>query len=164
MKLTKFISATLALVLGFATLSSCSDNDNDAPEAGAADAVAGAYTGKQVQTVTMNGVEMDAGTYENYTYTLTATSTDEVSIKIPQHSMTGVATMVIPEITVTGVKVTGSNGVYTLARTENTQEVGGMNFKTVLQGTIKNGALELETAMTPGAMPFPIIGTFTGSK
>lgn len=165
MKLTNFISATLTLVMGLTVMTACSgDDDNNEPEVSTAGAIAGVYTGKQVQTVTMGGTQMDAGTYEDFSYTITATSDDEVSITIPQHNMSGQASMVIPEMTVSGVRVSLSNGVYTLARTENTQQVGAMGFKTTLQGTVEGNVLKLETASTPGSMPVPIIASFTGTK
>ena len=155
----------LALFMSLTVMTACSgDDEKNEPEVSTADAVAGVYTGKQVQTVTMGGTQMDAGTYDNFSYTITATSVDEVSITIPQHNMSGQASMVIPEMTISGVKVSYANGVYTLARTENTQQSGSMAFKTTIQGSVEGNVLKLETASTPGSMPVPIIASFTGTK
>ena len=146
----------LAISLGMAApLTSCSDND-DKPAAPAAKSVEGIYTGDM--TCTVMGSE---STFEDMTFTVTATDDATVSVAIPSF---GNPPMQVPQVTVAGVRVSGEEGSYTLATTEfNGTTDGGKTYSGTLQGSAAEKAVTIEFSLQYGAMPMPMICRFTSS-
>ena len=157
----KTIRTTLAALSLFAVLaiplSSCSSEKEDEPSTPAAKNVAGTYYGDMTSTV-MGSESL----FENMNVILTATDDATVSVKISEF---GEAPMNMPSITVEGVKVSEADGTYSLASTEfnGTSETGKL-YSGTMQGSSANDELNIQFTLNYGAMPMPLICTFTGSK
>lgn len=147
----------LAISLGMAApLTSCSDND-DKPAAPAAKSVEGIYTGDM--TCTVMGSE---STFEDMTFTVTATDDATVSVMIPSF---GNPPMQVPEVALAGVKVSGSDGSYSLTSTEfNGTTDGGKTYSGTLQGSATGNDITIEFSLQYGAMPMPMICRFSAPK
>lgn len=157
MKNFKTILATLLLLAGFTTvMTSCSD-DKDEPQTPAAKSVAGTYTNNM--TCSVNGSE---SVFENLTFKINATDDATVDVVIPSF---GNPPMQLPEMTLSGIKVSGTDGTYTLAQTQiNTTGANGKAITGNIKGSFMNNTLTLNFTLKYGAMPFDIICTFTAPR
>lgn len=157
MKSLKPIFASLMLCTTFtAVFTSCSNDDDDEPAVPAAQSVVGTYHGDMICSVA--GSE---STFEDMTFTLTATDDATVNMVIPSF---GNPPMQVPEITVAGIKVSGENGSYTLASTQFDQEVNGRKCSGVVKGSFADNQLTVQYNLQFGAMPMPMICSFTAPK
>lgn len=156
MKAFRLLWAVLALTLGLVSFTSCGSDDDDKATPGARD-IAGTYTADM--TCSVMGQASD---FEALTFTVTATSDATVDITIPSF---GEMPMQVPEFTVTGVKVNGADGTYTLDTTTfaGTLE-NGKSYSGTLQGDYKNGSLSVQFNLQYGAMPMPMICSWTAAR
>lgn len=143
-------------VMATLTFSSCSD-EKDEPSTPAAKSVAGTYTADM--TCSVMGSE---SVFENMTFTLTATDDTNVSMAIPSF---GNPPMQVPDITITGIPVSGSDGTFALAATafSGTTDAGRAYSGTV-QGSFADNTLTVNLSLQYGSMPMPMICTFTAPK
>lgn len=156
MKRFKAVFATMLAVLSLVSFNSCSDDD-DAPSTPAAKNVEGVYKGDM--TCSVMGSE---SVFEDMTFTVSATDDATVSIKISQF---GEPPMQVPEITVPGVKVSGSDGTYKLATTEVSSELSnGKSYTIILDGDFATKQLTIRFSLQYGAMPMPMICSFTAPQ
>lgn len=156
MKRIKSIFATMMLCLGImATMSSCSD-DKDEPTLPAAKNIEGSYSGDMSCTVMSS-----ESTFENMTFTVKATDDATVSVTISEF---GEPPMKMPSITVPGIKVSGSDGTYTLATTEFSGDNNGKKYSGTAQGSFTNKILTFKFNLQYGAMPMPMICSFTAPQ
>lgn len=157
MKSLKTIFATMAVCLGImATATACSD-DKDEPAVPAARSVAGTYNSDM--TCSVMGQE---STFEDMTFTLT--STDDATVTLDMSSF-GNPPMQVPAIKITGIKVSGENGTYTLAPTDfNGTTPDGKAYSGKIQGNFADNSLTMQFNLQYGAMPMPMICTFTAPK
>lgn len=158
MTLCKTFIASAALLLSSSALVSCSDdNKDDKPSTPAAKEIAGTYKGDM--TCTVMGSE---STFEDMTFTVAATDEATASMTI---SSFGNPPMQVPEVTVSGIKVTGEDGSYTLAPTEFAGTTAdGKNYSGTAQGDYANGTLSVKFSLNYGAMPMPMICSFSAPK
>lgn len=158
----KTFFASMALLMSTATLVSCSDDkdskgNDDAPAVPAAKELVGTYEGDMTSTVM--GSE---STFEDMTFAVTATDDVTASITIPTF---GNPPMQVPEITITGIKVSGEDGTYTLAPTEFSGVTeSGKNYSGTTKGSFANGTLDVQFSLQYGAMPMPMICSFSAVK
>lgn len=157
MRILKTFIPTLVLSLGLMNIAtSCSDN-NDEPEIPAAKSVVGTYASDI--TCTVLGQEL---TFENITYTITATDDTTISLNI---SSFGNPPMQIPAFTIYGIKVTGSNGKYEFSETDfNGTTDDGKAYSGTIQGNVINNTLSAQFNIVFGSMPMPMICSFTAPK
>lgn len=156
MKKFKQFAALLPLVFFVTAAASCSDDD-DAPAAPAAKEIAGTYNGDL--TCSVMGSE---SVFENKTFVVTATSDSEVSVKIDAF---GEAPMALPSITVDKLKVTGADGIYAVdATTFSGTTEAGKQYSGTIKLAYTNGVVVIDFQLQYGAMPMPIICTFTSGK
>lgn len=143
-------------VLSLVSFTSCSDDDE--PKATpAAKSVEGVYSGDM--TCSVMGSE---SVFEDMTFTVTATDETSVSIKV---SSFGEPPMQVPEITVPGVKVSGADGTYKLATTEVSGELSnGKTYSITLDGDFASKQLTVRFNLQYGAMPMPMICSFTAPQ
>lgn len=157
MKKFKTIFSTMILCLSLmAAFTSCSDDDDDKPATPAAKSIAGTYEGDM--TCSVMGQE---STFENMTFTITATDDATVKITISEF---GNPPMKVPEITIEGVKVSGTDGSYTLATTSFKGDANGRAYSGEAQGSFANNQLTVKFNLQYGAMPMPMICSFTAPK
>lgn len=157
----KTITAFLAAMMLFggitSVFSSCADNKDDEPALPAAENVAGTYTGDM--TCTVMG---DESVFENLTFEVNATDDATVEITLPSF---GNPPMQVPQIIVPDVKVSGSDGTYTLATTTFS---GTTDSGRAVSGTIEGGytddVLTVRFNLQYGAMPMPMICAFSAPK
>lgn len=161
MKKIKAIFASMAMAIAVlattAMFTSCSDDDKNEPEAPAATAVAGTYTGDM--TCSVMGSE---SVFENLTVTIASTDDTTVSITL---SSFGEPPMQVPGITITGVKVSGSENTYSIAESEfsgNTPT--GTAYSGTAKGSVVDDNLTLNVKLQYGAMPMPLICTIKAPK
>lgn len=157
MKGLKTIFATMILSFGLvATMTSCSDKE-DEPSIPAAKSVAGTYNGDM--TCSVMGSE---SVFEDMTFTVE--STDDATVNVTISSF-GNPPMQVPEVCVSGVKVSGTDDKYALAPTEfkGTTDAGKA-YSGTLQGSFENNELTIKFNLQYGAMPMPMICTFTAPK
>ena len=146
------------MLLGGITLgmSSCSDN-NDEPAQPAAKSIEGTYTGDM--TVSVAGSE---SVFEDINFKVVAA--DEAAVDITVDSF-GNPPMQIPEFTITGVAVSGSDGTYALALPEfQGTTADGRSFSGTTRGAYENGILSVDISLQYGAMPMPLICSFSAPK
>lgn len=158
MKPTKFFSALMMLAMGIfcLSLSSCSDDD-DEPAIAAAKAIEASYTADM--TCSVMGSE---SIFEDVTFNVTAI--DDATAKIEISSF-GEAPMKVPAITIENVKVSGTDGNYTIATTNFEGDLAnGKKYSGVLQGSFANNTINIQFNLNYGAMPMPLICTFTAPK
>lgn len=155
MKRTKrFLVSMMMCMAMVGVTTSCSDNEENAPAMPAARSVEGNYHGDM--TCTVMG---DESVFENRTFTVTATDDATVVVTI---SSFGNPPMQVPEIVVEGVKVTGENDRYTLASTEFSGTTdAGKAYSGTLQGSVADNQLTAMFNLQYGAMPMPMICTFS---
>lgn len=155
-KFTTILTAMM-LCIGLSTVfSSCSDDDKNEPSTPAAKNVEGTYKGDMKCTVMQQ-----ESTFENMTFTLTATDDATVSLTI---SSFGEPPMQVPEITIPGIKVAGENGSYTLDRTTFDTESNGKKMSGFVAGSFSNNTLTVQLSLQYGNMPMPMICSFTAPK
>ena len=157
MKTITTLFASMMLFAGLtAAFTSCSDEKYE-PEIPAAKSVAGTYTGDM--SCTVMGSE---STFENMTFTVTATDDATVTVKIPTF---GNPPMQVPEIDIQGVKVSGSEGTYSLASTEFRGSTdAGREYSGTVQGAFADNTLTRRFSLQYGAMPMPMICAFSAPK
>lgn len=155
MKTTKLLSAMLAVAFSLFSLASCGSDDE--PETPAARSIAGEYHGNM--TCSVLGEE---STFENMTFTVTAV--DDVTATISISSF-GNPPMQVPGIVVSNVKVNGSDGNYTLDSTEFSGDLpNGKTYSGTLQGSFAANTLSVQFNLQYGAMPMPMICSFSAPK
>lgn len=157
MKNVHSLFAAVVLFGGLAMgISSCSDN-NDEPAQPAAKSIEGTYTGDM--TVSVAGSE---SVFEDIDFNVVAT--DDASVDITVDSF-GNPPMQIPEFTITGVVVSGTDGIYALAPTEfRGTTADGRAFSGTTRGAYENGILSVDVSLQYGAMPMPLICSFSAPK
>lgn len=155
-KITTIAMAMFASLCLLFTTTSCSD-DNDEPSAPAAKSVEGTYFGDMSCTV-MGSEDI----FEDMTFVVKATDDSTVEVTTP---VFGNPPMQMPSVVVPDVKVSGTDGNYTLAPTtyEGTTE-SGKKYSVVLQGSFSGGQLTINFNLQYGAMPMPMICSFTAPK
>lgn len=157
MKSIKLLFATLIAILGLTTFASCSDDDNNEPNMPAAKAIEGSYKGDMECSVMGQ-----ASTFENMTFSISATDDATVTVTLPAF---GNAPMALPSITLTGIKVTEKDGVATLAQTEvKGQTAEGKSYSCTMQGTVEKNVLNIKFNLQYGAMPMPMICSSSATK
>lgn len=157
-KLTTIFASMLVCVLSLASFTSCSDDDDDdAPAAPAAREVSGTYTNDM--TCTVMGQE---SVFENLTVSVAAVDDATVNVVLPSF---GNPPMQLPSITIEGVKVSGTNGTYTLAETTFKGETSdGKAYSGTFSGSYASGTLKFQFNLQYGSMPMPMICSFTAPK
>lgn len=156
MKNFKTIFAALMLCIsGMAALSSCSD-DKDEPAIPAAKNIEGSYNGDM--TCSVMGQE---STFDNMTFTVRAVDDATVNVTISEF---GEPPMKMPSITIASVKVSGNDGTYTLAQTEFSGDSNGKKYSGTAQGHFADKTLTFQFNLQYGAMPMPMICSFTAPK
>lgn len=158
MKKITTLFASMMLFAGLtAAFTSCSDDDNNEPEIPAAKSVAGTYTGDMSCTVMG-----DESTFEDMTFTVTATDDATVTVKIPTF---GNPPMQVPAFDIQGVKVFGTDGTYSLADTDfQGTTAAGREFSGTLQGSFTDQNLTIRFSLNYGAMPMPMSCAFSAPK
>lgn len=158
MKQVKKLFGALLAVLLMTTIAACSDDKkNDEPAAPAAKSIEGSYTGPMSCTVMGN-----ESVFDDLTFEVEATDDATVSVTIPSF---GEPPMKMPSMTVSGVAVSGTDGSYTLSSTEfKGTTANGKSYSGTLTGNSENGTLTLRFNLNYGAMPMPLICTFTADK
>lgn len=162
MKKLDTLFASMTLCMGLACplfLTSCSDDDPaDEPTVeAAAKSIEGIYTGDM--SCTVMGSE---STFEDMTYTINATGDNTADITV---SSFGNPPMQVPDITVTGVPVSGSNGVYTIESTKYSGSLSGnKEYSGTIQGSFADNTLTIDLNLQYGAMPQPMICKFVATK
>lgn len=155
MKATKFLSAMLAVAFSLFTFVSCGSEDE--PETPAARSIAGQYHGDM--TCSVMGEE---STFEDMTFTVTAVDDETASISI---SSFGNPPMQVPAFVVGNIKVNGTDGNYTLAATEFRGDLpNGRTYSGTIQGSFAANTLNLQFNLQYGAMPMPMICSFSAPK
>lgn len=156
---TTLASAAMAVTVlaTCAMLTSCSDDDKNEPATPAATAITGSYTGDM--TCSVMGSE---SIFEDLTVTIAATDDATVSITLGSF---GEPPMQVPEITITGVKVTGTDGTYAIAESQFSGTTSsGRAYSGTTKGSVVDSNLTLNLQLQYGAMPMPMICTFKAPK
>ena len=154
--LTNLFAAMMMCICCATTTTSCSD-DNDEPVIPAAANVAGTYNGNM--TCSVMGQE---STFDDVTFKIE--NTDEATVNISVSAF-GEPPMLVPGLKITGVMVSGADGAYTLAETEFTGTTNtGKTYSGILQGTFADNTLSVRINLTYGAMPMPMILSFSAPK
>jgi len=149
------ISALLATTtaLGF---TSCNNDDENGPNAPAATIVQGSYQGDM--TCTVMG---DESVFENMTFTVTAVDDATANVAV---STFGNPPMQIAGITIYGMSVSVVDGHYILSETNFSGESNGKTYSGVAQGNCTGNQLTMQFNLKYGAMPMPLICSFTATK
>lgn len=156
MKKNTSILTIVMLLVGIAFLNtSCSKEEQ--PAIPAANSIAGTYTSDM--TCSVMGTEQ---IFENLTFTVTAKDEATVTVDMPPF---GEPPMQMPAISVSNVKVAGSDGTYALATTnfDGTSETGRA-YSGTLGGKFADGIITIQFQLHYGAMPMPMICTFVAAK
>ncbi|MCM1290831.1 MAG: calycin-like domain-containing protein [Prevotella sp.] len=156
MKTFKTLFAAMLTFLAMATLTACSDDDNDEPQTpAAAKEVQGTYTGEMACVVMGQNFN-----FPNLAVKATAKDDSTIDIEVPSY---GPANMEIPTFVIKDVKVNGTDGNYTFAPTEfeGTTTTGKL-FSGTLEGTCVNGTISFKFNLKYGSMPMPLVCNFTG--
>lgn len=157
MRLKNFLTMMLVALCTMA----CSDDDTQENAVIPAQEIAGTYTGTLsvgVGSQTMNPTEnykVVAEAEQNGTVKVTLAATDEEG------------GMSFPEISLSGIQVSKTDGMYTLAETPIDVTVEGIAWVGNLSGMVKDKQLNLDYTCTPGAMSamgMTIKCTYIGSK
>ena len=159
MKKLRALVSIIALCAGIVmSLAACSDNKQE-PETPAAKSIEGVYNG-DVDCIVLG----EPFPLQNASCTFTITANDDTSVKIVI-SPFGDPPMRISELLVPAVKVSGSEGVYSLAETVYNGETGdGKTYKITLAGGVGDNTLTVRFELYYGAMPMPMNCTFTARK
>ncbi len=157
-KFYKSCMASMLAILSLTTITSCSKDKDEEPDGvPAAKSIAGVYAGDMICSVMGN-----ESTFEDMTISVTPTDDSTATIEISEF---GEAQMKVSAITVAGVKVSGSDGTYSLATTTFSGDIGnGKTYSGTLEGNCSSGNLTVRFNLQYGAMPMPMICSFTGQK
>ena len=91
-------------------------------------------------------------------------ATDDATVSVTLSSF-GNPPMRVPEISITGVKVSGTDVTYTLAPTQFSGTTSdGKAYSGTLQGNFAANTITVKFNLQYGAMPMPMICSFTASK
>lgn len=154
---SKFMALAMIATGFLMSFTSCGSDDEDQPANPAAKSVAGSYTGDMSCSVMGQ-----TSTFEDVTFTVTAVDDATVSIAVSDF---GEPPMKVEGLTMTGVKVSGSEGTYELAATEyNGTTAAGKAYSGTVRGNYANGILNVDFQLKYGAMPMPMICTFNAPK
>ncbi len=157
MKKFRTMIAMVMAVVNLCLVSTSCSNDKDEPVIPAAKSIAGSYKG-DIKCV----VGKSESTFENIAFSLAAPNDATVDITVGTF---GNPPMAVPAFTVKGVKVTGTDGAYALPATEFSGTTdAGKKYSGTLQGTFAQEKLIVQIKLQYGAMPMPLICTFTGMK
>lgn len=151
----KAITLIMALMLTTG-LYSCSDKEDDEPQLSTAKEVAGSYTG--LMEATVMGTDL---TFENVDVRITVADDSHVDIAIASF---GNPPMVLPEININKVAVSGMDGLFVLATTQfSGVSTDGKTYSGTIQGSSVD-TLILNMELNYGAMPMPLICKYAASK
>lgn len=155
-RIKTFFAATVLCAAIATTFVSCSEKE-DEPVTPAAKSIAGVYCGDMTSSVM--GSE---SVIEDVMLTVAATDDATASITV---SSFGEPPMQVASITIPGIAVSGADGVYTLATTafSGTTDTGKA-YSGTAQGSFADNRLTLQWNLTYGAMPMPMIFTFSAPK
>lgn len=157
MKPIKLLFHSIITALALTSFTSCSDDDNNEPSTPAASEIAGTYTGDMTCTV-MN----TPSSYENLSFTVTATDETTVSITLPAF---GEAPMALPAITIPDLKVSGENGTYTIPETTISGKTDNdKTYTCTVQASVSSKTLTINYSLKYGAMPMAMICNSTATK
>ena len=146
----------MALVF-MVSFTACSDDDDKDSVTPAAKSVAGTYKGDMSCSVMGQ-----ASTFEDMTFTLTATDDATVTLQISEF---GSEPMKVPTITIPAIKVAGSDGTYALQKTNfEGSASNGKTYSGVVEGSFADSKLTIDFRLQYGAMPMPMICSFTAPK
>lgn len=139
-------------------MSSCSKDEDDQKQPGAAEMIAGSYTSDMTTTVMGQTV-----TFENITMKLTKKDDATVDLQVSGY---GTAPMAVPSITIPNLKVTGTNNNYLIAETEfsGTNAETKKTYSGTINGSYVNGTLTINYSLKYGAMPMAMINKFVATK
>lgn len=148
--------ASLTLVAMSLTATSCSDE----PEG---------YTPAATVAATYSGdiTYVAAGQTIGPVYTdviLVARGPETVSITLKGDPTNPSMQAFHQDLVVEGCKVIGSDVTYTLTDTKIDAVVDDVNYVGTVNGTVLDRDISLKYTLTPGAMPFPMVGTFKGKR
>ena len=163
MKNLKSIFYAMLLCIGLtAALTSCSDKENDepgVPTSSVAYKVSGTYNGDMECTVMNTDFE-----FEDMAIEVVSTDASTVEISIPSCGPE-IMHMALPELHIQGVKVSGKDGVYTLASTEFSETTeDGKTYSGNIAGSCKGNELTINYNLNYGSMPMPLVFSYTGVK
>lgn len=156
--ISKFMAMTMIAAGFLMSLTSCgSDDDDDQPAAPTAGAVAGTYNGDM--TCSVMGQASD---FEDVTFTVTAVDDATVNIAVSDF---GEAPMKVEGFSMNGVKVSCADGTYEFAATEYSGTTSaGKSYSGTVRGTYADGVLNVQFQLQYGAMPMPLICSFSAPK
>jgi len=156
MKAFRLLPAMMIMALGLFGLTSCS-SDDDEPSTPAARSIEGSYTGNM--TTSVMG---DEDIIEDLTFTVTAVDDSKVNLSIPAF---GNPPMLLPAMVIENLTVSGSDGSYSIPETvrEGTLE-NGKAYRITVVGAYADDRLTINFNLNYGAMPMPMICSFTASK
>ncbi len=156
--ISKFMAMTMIAAGFLMSVTSCgSDDDNDQPAAPAAGAVAGTYNGNMSCTVMQSTSD-----FEDVIFTVTAVDDATVNIAVSDF---GEAPMKVEGFSMNGVKVSGADGTYELAATEYSgTTAAGKAYSGTVRGSYAGGVLNVQFQLQYGAMPMPLICSFSAPK
>ena len=156
MKKMKIFLASFVAFAYAMSMSSCSD-DKDTPASPAAEKIQGSYMGDLECSVMGN-----VSTFEGKNFSITTVDESTVTVTLPQF---GESPMDMPSIKVTGVRVTESEGVVTMATTEvNGVSDTGKSYTCTFTGFVDGETLNIKYNLQYGAMPMPLICNATAIK
>lgn len=128
-----------------------------------AEKAAGAYTGNY----TLSVMDSDAGS-GSFDVTVEAEENGTIKITYPfaaEETVTSRAMGFSAPLVISGVAIEEKNGMYELKLDSYSAMSGATNVIGKISGTItKNGTIKLSCEAKPGAMPFPIIITFSNEE
>lgn len=159
MKKTQTLAALIAMFVCLNIgLISCSDNEKDEPAVATAKNIEGFYGGDIVCTVM--GTEY---VYEGNTITLTAT--DDATVTATISSFGGGEHNMMPSINIPGIKVSSTEGVYTLATTEFSGiSDAGKAYSGTIKAIVSGRVIDTQFTLNYGAMPMPMVCSLKGTK
>lgn len=152
---------TLAAVAFVFSMSSCSSED-DEPEVAVATQVAGSYTGNEIFVV-----DNEESSNETKTYEFAKASEVSVDMIIPE---VGMGMMTIPSFSVKGITLSkdGNTIKGKIASYEGTVKGADGSDKAFtvsdLTALFSDKTVVVTYTLKYGKMPFPFIGSFTGTR
>lgn len=158
-KFKTMLAMMLALLCVSFAFTSCSSDDDPKDNVDVANEVAGSYANKLEMTVMG-----ETSVYKNATFKIEKVDESTVKMVFPA---CGEGMMALPELEVPEVKVSGTNGNYTLAETTYTGAItvngAEKNYTITLKGAVKDKVLTLDYSLQYGKMPMAMIGKFDSS-
>jgi hypothetical protein len=152
MKVQNFFAYLMAATMVCVT-PACSDDDDDTP---ASQEISGTYSG----TMALSVMGQDQGSGEE-TITIQSISDNTVSVQLSAY---GSGHMSLPEMTISGISVSGENGIYTLNETAIDQVVNETTYTGSISGAIAGKEATLTISLKPGAMPMSINCIYVGTR